>query len=422
MSTFQVVSVVVCMVAVFGYLNHRFVRLPDAIGITAIGVVVSIGAVVLARFDAAVATEMRLSVARIDFPGILLHGVLGLLLFAGSLHIDIRDVAREKWLILSLATFGVVASTALVGAGFFAVTHEMGLAIPWLYCLLFGALISPTDPVAVLAVLKRVGVPKSLETRIAGESLFNDGTGVVVFLTLLALAGGGAKVNFGSTALLFATEVIGGTLFGIAAGYLGYFMLRGVDSYPVEILITLALATAGYGAAEALHVSAPIAVVLMGLMVGNRARKDAMSDETLKRLFGFWEVLDELMNLLLFGFIGLEMMALSFSLDQLIVAAAGIVIVPAARFASVGAPILVTPRLRKFRRAAIAIMTWGGLRGGISIALALSLPAFAGREVVISTAYAVVIFSILVQATSLRGVIESVLPATASIPNTTQPG
>lgn len=422
MSTFQVVSVVVCLVAVFGYLNHRFVRLPDAIGITAIGVVVSIGAVVLARFDAAVATEMRLSVARIDFPGILLHGVLGLLLFAGSLHIDIRDVAKEKWLILSLATFGVVASTALVGAGFFAVTRGMGLTIPWLYCLLFGALISPTDPVAVLAVLKRVGVPKSLEARIAGESLFNDGTGVVVFLTLLALVAGGAEVSFGSTALLFATEVIGGTLFGMAAGYLGYLMLRGVDSYPVEILITLALATAGYAAAEALHVSAPIAVVLMGLIVGNRGRKDAMSDETLKRLFGFWEVLDELMNLLLFGFIGLEMMTLSFSLDQLTVAAAGIVIVLAARFASVAAPILVTPRLRMFRRAAIAIMTWGGLRGGISIALALSLPAFAGREVVISTAYAVVIFSILVQATSLRGVIEAVLPATAGNPNATPPG
>ena len=410
MSTFQVISAVVCLVAVFGYLNHRFVRLPDAIGITAIGVLVSIGAIVLARFDAAVATEIRVAVDRIDFPEILLHGVLGLLLFAGSLHIDINDVAKEKWLILSLATFGVVASTALVGLGFFAVTHGIGMAIPWLYCLLFGALISPTDPVAVLAVIKRVGVPKSLEVRIAGESLFNDGTGVVVFLTLLALVGGGAEVSVGSTALLFVTEVVGGTLFGIAAGYLGYFMLRGVDSYPVEILITLALATAGYAGAEALHVSAPIAVVLMGLIVGNRGRKDAMSDETLKRLFGFWEVLDELMNLLLFGFIGLEMMTLTFSIDQMIVAVAGIVIVLVARFASVGVPILVTPRLRMFRRAATAIMTWGGLRGGISIALALSLPAFPGREVVISTAYAVVIFSILVQATTLHRVIGTVLP------------
>lgn len=421
MNSFQIISMIVCLVAVFGYLNHRFVRLPDAIGITAIGVVVSIVAIVLAHFDAGLATEMRLTVAGFDFPAVLLHGVLGWLLFAGSLHISISDVAKEKWLILALATFGVVASTVLVGAGFFAVTRVMGLPIPWLYCLLFGVLISPTDPIAVLAVLKRVGVPKSLESRIAGESLFNDGTAVAVFLTLLTLAGGDAGVSVGSTALLFATEVFGGALFGIAAGYLGYFMLRGVDSYAVEILITLALANAGYAAADALHVSAPIAVVLMGLIVGNRGRKNAMSDETIKRLFGFWEVLDQLLNLVLFGFIGLEMMTLSFSLDQMIVGAAGILIVLVARLASVGVPILVTPRLRKFRRASIAIMTWGGLRGGISIALALSLPAFAGREMVISTTYAVVIFSILVQATSLNRLIKAVIPA-ARIPSATPPG
>ena len=411
MSAFQVIGVIVCLVAVFGYLNHRFVRLPDAIGITAIGIVVSIAAVVLAHFDAAVAAEVRVAVERIDFPGILLNGVLGLLLFAGSLHIDFAEVAKEKWLILALATFGVVASTLLIGAGFFAVTQALGLAIPWLFCLLFGALISPTDPVAVLAVLKRVGVPKSLEMRIAGESLFNDGTGVVVFLTLLALVGGGAEVGLSSTAELFVVEVFGGALLGVAAGYLGYFMLRGVDSYPVEILITLALATGGYAAAEALHVSAPIATVLMGLIVGNRGKRDAMSEVTAKRLFGFWEVLDELLNLLLFGFIGLEMMTLTFSLSQLVLAAAGIVLVLAARWLSVGAAVLVTPRLREIRRPAIVIMTWGGLRGGISIALALSLPAFDGREAMISTAYGVVIFSILVQATTLRRVIQWVLPS-----------
>ncbi len=405
------VSGVVALVAVFGYLNHRFVRLPDAIGITLIGVLASIGAILLARFDTGLAAEARLSVARIDFPNTLLHGVLGLLLFAGSLQIDIRDITKEKWLILALATFGVIASTAMVGASFFLVTQWMGLSIPWLYCLLFGVLISMTDPIAVLAVLKRVGVPKSLETRIAGESLFNDGTGVAVFLTLLVLVSGDAEVSIGSTAMLFATEVFGGTLFGVIAGYLGYFMLRDVESYPVEILITLALATAGYAAADALHLSAPIAVVLMGLIVGNQGRKDAMSEETRKRLFGFWEVLDELINLLLFGLIGLEMMTLTFSLDQLVIAAAGIVIVLAARLLSVGTLILVTPRLREFRHATITIMTWGGLRGSISIALALSLPPFEGRAAVISTAYAVVIFSILVQATSLQRVIKGVLPS-----------
>lgn len=409
MSTFQILGLVVSLVAVFGYLNHRFVKLPDAVGITAIGVVVSIGAVIATRFHPALGAAVR-SAAQFDFAAVLLHGVLGLLLFAGSLHINAADIAKEKWLILVLATCGVVASTAIVGAGFFAATAALGLAIPLLACLLFGALISPTDPVAVLAVLKRVGVPKSLESRIAGESLFNDGTGVVVFLTLLEIAVAPAGVDATATVLLFLTEVVGGTAFGLAVGYVGFLMLRRVDSHPVEILITLALATGGYALAEALHVSAPIAVVLMGLIVGNRGKREAMSEETRTRLFGFWEVLDELLNLLLFGLIGLEMMALTFSTLQAAAALCGIVIVLVARLVSVGVPLLLAPRLRPYRKAAITIMTWGGLRGGISIALALSLPAVAGRETIVSTTYAVVIFSILVQALTLRRVAARVLP------------
>ena len=412
MTGFQLLGGVIALVAVFGYLNHRFVRLPEAIGITAIAVVVSIGAILLGRIDAALVPTVRHAIAGFDFPATLLHGVLGLLLFAGSLHLQADDIAKEKWLILVLATVGVIVSTAVVGAGFFAVTRALGLDVPLLHCLLFGALISPTDPVAVLAVIRRVGVPKSLETRIAGESLFNDGTGVVVFLTLLALAAGGEHVDLGATALLFATEVVGGTLYGLAVGYLGFRMLRSIDSYAVEILITLALATAGYAIAEAIHVSAPIAVVLMGLIVGNRGKREAMSDRTQQRLFDFWEVLDELLNLLLFGLVGLQMMTLTFSAAQFAAAACAIVIVLVARLVSVSGPLLATPRLRLLHRPAIAIMTWGGLRGGISIALALSLPEFAGRETVISSTYAVVIFSILVQALTLRRVIERVLPTT----------
>ena len=417
MTGFQIFGALIALVAAFGYFNHRLVRLPDAIGITAIGMIVSIAFVVIARFEPSLAASMRAAASQLDFPALLLHGMLGLLLFAGSLHINIADMAKEKWLILVLATVGVLISTALVGAGFFLVSRWIGIAIPLLYCLLFGALISPTDPVAVLAVIQRVGVPKSLETRIAGESLFNDGTGVVVFLTLLALAADGgnasatARIDLASTALLFATEVIGGTLFGLAVGYIGFRMLRNIDSYPVEILITLALATAGYSLADALHVSAPIAVVLMGLIVGNRGKREAMSEQTRRRLFDFWEVLDELLNLLLFGLIGLQMMALTFSAAQAAAAACAIAIVVVARLISVSGPLLATPRLRAWRAPAIAIMTWGGLRGGVSIALALSLPAFAGRETVVSSTYAVVLFSILVQALTLRRVIERVLPA-----------
>ena len=401
MTGFQAFGLVIALVAVFGYLNHRFVHLPDSIGITAIGVVVSIVAVLVARGNPAIGAAVAREIAGLDFSGLLLHGVLGLLLFAGSMHLNIDDIAREKWLILVLATLGVAISTVVVGVAFYVVMPWLGLAVPLLHCLLFGALISPTDPVAVLAVIKRVGVPKSVETRIAGESLFNDGTGVVVFLTLLALTAGDGGVDLGSTALLFATEVVGGMLYGLAVGYLGFRMLRAVDSYPVEIMITLALCTAGYAGAEALHVSAPIAVVLMGLIVGNRGKREAMSEQTRQRLFDFWEVLDELLNLLLFGLIGLEMMTLTLSVSRFGAAAFGIVIVLAARLISVGVPLLLSPGPRRARLPAITIMTWGGLRGGISIALALSLPAIAGRETIVSTTYAVVIFSILVQALTL---------------------
>jgi Na+:H+ antiporter len=409
MSAFQVLSIVVALVAAFGYLNHRFVRLPDAIGITAIGIVVSIVAVVASSFDPALAAAVK-TAADFDFAGMLLHGVLGLLLFAGSLHIQVAELAREKWLIATLATLGIVVSTSIVGVAFWAATHVLGLGVPLLACLLFGALVSPTDPVAVLAVLKRLGVPESLEARIAGESLFNDGTGVVVFLTLLQIATTPGGVDPATTALLFVTEVVGGAAFGFAAGSLGVRMLRRVDSHPVEILITLALATGGYALAELLHVSAPIAVVMMGLIVGNRGRRIAMSQATQTRLFDFWDVLDDLLNLLLFGLIGLVMMALSVSALQAAAAAFAIVIVLVARLVSVGVPVALVPRLRPHRKATITIMTWGGLRGGISIALALSLPAqVSGRTTIVTTTYAVVIFSILVQALTLDRVARRVL-------------
>jgi CPA1 family monovalent cation:H+ antiporter len=262
----------------------------------------------------------------------------------------------------------------------------------------------------VLAVLKRVGVPKRLEARIVGESLFNDGTGVVVFLSLLQIASTRGGADPATTALLFVTEVVGGIAFGFAAGALGVRMLRRVDSHPVEILITLALATGGYALAEALHVSAPIAVVLMGLIVGNRGRRVAMSQATQKRLFDFWDVLDDLLNLLLFGLIGLVMMALTVSALEAAAAVCAIVIVLVARLASVGAPLAFVRRLEPHRKATITIMTWGGLRGGISIALALSLPAaVAGRATIVTTTYAVVIFSILVQALTLQRVAERAL-------------
>jgi monovalent cation:H+ antiporter, CPA1 family len=401
MSLFQVASIVITLVAVFGYINHRFIKLPDAIGITAIGLVASLAIALLGRRFPQTSQWSEQTIQSIDFPETVFHGMLGFLLFAGSLHINLADIAKEKWVIGILATAGVLLSTFIVGTGMYIASGAMGLNLAFVYCLLFGALISPTDPIAVLAVLRKVGVPKSLETKIAGESLFNDGTGVVAFLTILGVASAGHAEPVGATALLLAREVLGGIVVGLGVGLVGFALLKGVDSYAIEIMITLSMATAGYALAEALHTSAPIAAVVMGLLVGNQGRRLAMSETTREHLFAFWELLDELLNLLLFGLIGIEIVALHISVHHFLVGLIAIPIVLIARLVSVTVPLLLLSALRPTGEKALAIMTWGGLRGGISVALALTLPQFEGRDIVITATYASVIFSILVQALTI---------------------
>jgi len=337
----------------------------------------------------------------INFDKTLLHGMLSFLLFAGALHVNLNELIQQKLVIVILATVGVITSTLLIGVLTWWLLAWFGLDTSFLYCLIFGALISPTDPIAVLGIMKKAGVPKSLEIKIAGESLFNDGIGVVVFLVLLGLISGSGHVAVHEVLVLFAEEALGGIVFGLLIGAIAFYMLRSVDQYQVEILTTLALAMGGYALAGAIHVSGPIAIVVAGLMIGNHGRRFAMSDTTREHLDTFWELVDEILNAVLFVMIGLEVLVLAFVPSHLLVGILTIPIVLLARFISVGIPVSVLRYFREFSPRVITILTWGGLRGGISVALALSLPQGPERELILTITYIVVIFSILVQGLSI---------------------
>jgi CPA1 family monovalent cation:H+ antiporter len=337
----------------------------------------------------------------VDFDETLLHGMLGFLLFAGALHVNLNDLAQQRGVIAVLATFGVIGATFIIGILSWWGFGLVGLEIPFIYCLLFGALISPTDPIAVLGILKQAGVPKSLEIKITGEALFNDGIAVVVFLLFAGIAAGGSEISAASVLGLFAQEAVGGLLFGLATGAGAYWMLKSVDNYQVEVLITLALVTGSYALAEILHLSAPIAIVVAGLLVGNHGRTLAMSERTREHLDTFWELIDEILNAVLFVLIGLEVLILTFREEYLLAGLIAIPIVLLARFITVGVPLRVMRRFRDFSPNAIKLLTWGGLRGGISIALALSLPAGEIRDSLVAVTYLVVVFSILVQGLTL---------------------
>jgi CPA1 family monovalent cation:H+ antiporter len=401
MTVFEGAGALFSLIAVFGVINHRFIKLPDTIGITAVGLIVSACISLAGYRHPGMVSEAQKLAAQINFPDIVVHGLLSLLLFAGALHVDLSKMRQHKAAVFLLATAGVIISTVVVGLGLWVVAQTLGhdLSVQW--CLVFGALISPTDPIAVMSVLRKAGATESLELKIAGESLFNDGTGVVAFVTLLSIAVGGNHISTASVAWSLVQEIVGAVIVGGALGFAAFGLLRLVDSYAIEIMVTLALATAGYSVAEHLHVSAALAVVVMGLVIGNHAMTRAMSEQTREHLTTFWTLLDELLNLLLFGLIGLEVIALSLKADLLLFGLLAVPVVLAARGVSVAIPLLTLRGFRKLSPHVVKIMTWGGLRGGLSIAMALSLPDFEGRYLVIGATYAVVLFSLLVQATTL---------------------
>ncbi len=399
------------LTALFSYINYRVHRFPTTIGVMFIALLVSLGFVALGSLGVEIGqARVARILGAIDFNKALLHGMLSFLLFAGAMHIKLEDLTGQKWAITILATAGVVASTFIVGGLTWFALGLLGIPASFIHCLLFGALISPTDPVAVIGILKTVGVPKSLETKIAGESLFNDGMGVVVFLIILELAWGGGEITAGRVALLFIEEAFGGALLGLAIGVLAYRMLKRVDNYQVEVLITLALVMGGYSLADRIHTSGPIAIVVAGLLIGNQGRAFAMSETTRQRLDDFWELIDEILNALLFMLIGLEVLIMPFTRAILIAGLLAIVITLFARWVSVGGAVLFMLPFRSFSRGAVNILTWGGLRGGISVALALSIPLVPERATIITITYIVVVFSIVLQGMTLDKLVEHVYP------------
>jgi CPA1 family monovalent cation:H+ antiporter len=410
-SFLNVAAVIVTLAALFGYINHRWMGLPHSIGIVVIALLASLGAIALDALFPVLALQdsVRGILKDLDFHDVLMKGMLSFLLFAGALHVNLGELLSRKWAIGSMATVGVLMSTFMVGFAVYGVSDLLGIGIPLSYCLVFGALIAPTDPVAVLSILKTVKVPKALEAKIAGESLFNDGVGIVIFIIMVAIATGGGHggetIGVIEIIRLFAQEALGGAALGLATGYIAYRAMKSIDEHNLEVMITLALVMLTYGVASVLHLSGPIAVVIAGLLIGNKGTRLAMSEKTRDHVHKFWSLLDEIMNSALFLLIGFEVFALSISGNVVVLMVIAIPLVLAARFISVATPLTLLSLRREFTKGAIPVLTWGGLRGGISVALALSLPESPIKDTLLAVTYGVVIFSIVVQGLTVKAVV-----------------
>ena len=397
MTILQIASLLIVLAGAFGAINYLFLKLPSAIGILVVALVASVALILFDLIFPAfgLTDKVRATVLEIDFSEALLEGMLGLLLFAGALHVKLGDLRREWVVVALMATIGIGLSTTIVGIGFSWIT-----GMPLLVALVFGALISPTDPVAVLGVLREANLQKSLETKIAGESLFNDGVGYVVFLILIGLAfptGEDHGNGLAGAVKLFVVEALGGALLGITLGWLTFRVMRRIDDYSLEVLITLGLAFGGYELAVYLTVSAPIMAVCAGLLIGDVGTKYGMSEETRRYVDAFWKLIDEILNAVLFLMIGVEVFAVVFDANDLLAGFAAIALALVARLAAVAVPVLMLKPFRRFSRGVIPIMTWGGLKGGISVALALSLPDSDWKPLILTATYIVVVFSIIVQ-------------------------
>ncbi|WP_298893237.1 sodium:proton antiporter [uncultured Psychroserpens sp.] len=408
MDYYGIASVLIVLSALFGYINVKFLKLPITIGLMLITIVFTVIIIAIGQFDDTLLLREKELISQIDFKTVLLDIMLSFLLFAGALHTNFNQLKVQRWPVLVFATLGVLVSTFLVGVLTYYLLQFIGIDVAFIYCLLFGALISPTDPIAVLGILKKAGAPKKLETKIVGESLFNDGVGVVVFLTIFAIAAKPeAAIQVGEIAKLFGQEVIGGIVLGLILGYITYKLLKSIDDYEVEVIITIATVMGGSLLAHYWHLSAPLAMVTAGLIVGNdTVRQSAMSEITEMYVDKFWELIDVLLNTVLFVMIGMEILVLSFSFDYVLAGLIAVPLVLLSRYISLWLPIKFFQKKLEFVRHTNLIMTWGGLRGGISIALALSLTQDMHRDLFLVITYIIVVFSIIGQGLTVEPVIK----------------
>ncbi len=401
----SLITVIISICAVFGYANARFIKLPTAIGIMVLSLLFSVILIIAGRVAPSFLAAVVKTVGGINFHTLLMDVMLSFLLFAGSIHIDAASLRKQLWPVALLATAGTLISAVLVAIAVYLLFGAFGTHIPIIYCLLFGILISPTDPVAVLAILKQAGIPPTLHIKIAGESLFNDGVAVVVFMALLEVAQSGIEhFSFWHSVAVFFREAGGGLLFGLVLGYAGFLLVRSIDNYQVEILITVAMVMGGYALANAIHVSGPLAMIVAGIVTGNTGKQHAMSEVTKEYLDKFWELVDEILNAILFMLVGLQILVIPTGGTLILIGMATILLLLAARWLSVALPITMLRPFITFERHAIAILTWGGLRGGLSVAMALSLPAAMFRSQFVAVTYIVVVFSIVVQGLTIKGV------------------
>ncbi len=397
MDLFHLFSLLIVLSAGFAYINFRILKLPNSIGLMLISLLFSITLLIAGKIFPSLTDVLTKQISDINFSELLLEGMLSFMLFAGAIHIKYQDLKKEKLSILLFSTVSVLISTFVIGFSSYYLLSIFGVHVQFLHALLFGALISPTDPIAVLSILKSSGISKSLETQISGESLFNDGVAVVIFITILKLAVPNSTLDASNVIMLFSQEAIGGILVGLVIGYCGYKLIASIDNYVVEVLITLAIVMGGYSLSQYIHVSGPLAMVAAGIITGNVSKKLGMSDITSEYIDKFWELIDEILNSLLFVLIGLELLILQVNKTILYVSLILIVTILITRFISLWIPSLIIRFKRRIQLKTLFLLTWGGLRGGISIALALSIQPEFHKEIWVTITYAVVCFSVLVQ-------------------------